>query len=186
LALLSLYRAADAIDHVATDPTDWVFVILDLHRALNCALVAALSGTAGIGAFDTKLQAKWISHIEEAMTDTQPPPPTNGDTTPPTPPSEHVLSFLQLLDKAQEGTPEIRLELTAEERADLLKLNNFRGDLEHVKPKSWSFDVTDLPQISAATGRVFGHLLRSFEHHLEQEEIEAAATAIAKLAALNG
>jgi hypothetical protein len=47
LALLSLRRAADAIDQVAGDPTSWVFVILDLHRALNCALVAALLSRPG-------------------------------------------------------------------------------------------------------------------------------------------
>jgi hypothetical protein len=59
-----------------------------------------------------------------------------------------------------------RLELTAEERADLNKLNNLRGDLEHVKPKSWSLDVTGLPRISAVAGRAFGRLMPSFAHHL--------------------
>jgi hypothetical protein len=86
LALLSLRRVADAIDQVPGDPTSWVFVILDLHRALNCALVAALSGKAGIGAFGEQLRASWISHFETGST-----PPS----------SEHVLTFLRLLEKAQ-------------------------------------------------------------------------------------
>jgi hypothetical protein len=171
LALLSLHRAADAIDQVTSDPTGWVFVILDLHRALNCALVAALSGTAGIGAFDEELRAGWISHFETGST-----PPS----------SEHVLAFLRLLEQAQIGTTEMRggrLKLTAEERADLNKLNGLRGDLEHVKPKSWSLDVAGLPRISGVAGRAFGRLMPSFAHHLELNEIEVAETTIAKLEA---
>jgi hypothetical protein len=43
LAALSLSRAADALPSTETDPATWFFIILDLHRALYCALIAALS-----------------------------------------------------------------------------------------------------------------------------------------------
>jgi hypothetical protein len=58
LAALSLRRAADGVNATAADPTNWFFIILDLHRALYRALVAALTGTAGIGAFSDKRQAE--------------------------------------------------------------------------------------------------------------------------------
>jgi hypothetical protein len=43
LAALSVRRAADALEQTEADPTTWSFVILDLHRALYCALIPALS-----------------------------------------------------------------------------------------------------------------------------------------------
>jgi len=44
LAALSLCRGAEALERAASDHTTWFFVILDLHRALHCALIAALVG----------------------------------------------------------------------------------------------------------------------------------------------
>jgi len=35
LAALSLCRAAEALERVASDRTTWFFIILDLHRALH-------------------------------------------------------------------------------------------------------------------------------------------------------
>jgi hypothetical protein len=54
LAALSVRRAADALEQTEADPTTWFFVILDLHRALYCALIAAPSGAVGIGAYPDK------------------------------------------------------------------------------------------------------------------------------------
>jgi hypothetical protein len=66
LAALSIRRAADALEQTEADPTTWFFVILDLHRALYCALIAALSGSAGIGAYSDKLRIEWIEWFEKS------------------------------------------------------------------------------------------------------------------------
>ena len=42
LAMLCVVRADMTINLIPTDPAQLFFVIVDLHRALNCALVAAL------------------------------------------------------------------------------------------------------------------------------------------------
>ena len=64
LAALSLRRASDALEELASDPTTWLFVIMDLHRALYCALVAALSGPADMGAYTDKVRADWAAYHE--------------------------------------------------------------------------------------------------------------------------
>jgi hypothetical protein len=59
LALLSLCRAANALNRVTADPTTWFFIILDLHRALYAALVAALSAFSFEDAYGDKLRSQW-------------------------------------------------------------------------------------------------------------------------------
>jgi hypothetical protein len=165
LAALSVRRAADALEQTEVDPTTWFFVILDLHRALYCALIAALSGSAGIGAYPDKLQIEWIDWFEKSRDDPNAKAPT-GD---------YVLPFEKLLERA-ENSP---LQLTSEQRADILKLNEFRGDLEHVKPRTWSLAVGGLPRMGANVARAFAALLPSFSHQLELEEIAQVETAVA-------
>src|SRR5438132_902587 len=91
LAVLSLCRASDSLEQAASEPTTWFFIIVDLHRALYAALVAALSGPAGIGAYPEKLQAEWIELLE-ARHD----PHVRA-------PDDFVLSFKELLSKAETG-----------------------------------------------------------------------------------
>jgi hypothetical protein len=79
LAVVSLRRAADALPQTAFDPTIWFFIILDLHRALYCALIAALSGPAEIGAYPAKLWAKWVDYFERSRTDVNAKPPPDED-----------------------------------------------------------------------------------------------------------
>jgi hypothetical protein len=172
LAALSVRRAADALEQTEADPTTWFFVILDLHRALYCALIAALSGSAGIGAYPDKLRIEWIDWFERSRMD----PKTNAPT------GDYVLSFGELLEKAENSPLELqnsRLQLTSEQRTDISKLNEFRGDLEHVKPRSWLLAVGGLPRMGANVAKAFAALLPSFSHQLEPEEIKQVETAVA-------
>ena len=124
-AALSLLRGADGIERTKADPTSWFFMILDMHRAVYCAMIAALTGTMGIGAFSAKLQAEWIAYFEGSRSNPKLKQP-EGD---------YVLRFQDLLERAESGTADMMgppLQLTPEQRTDLLKLNEFRADLEHV------------------------------------------------------
>ncbi len=126
LAALSLSRAAEALSRTEANPVTWFFIILDLHRALYCSLIAALSDTAEIGAYPEWLRAKWIDYFEKSRTD------PNAKA----PEEDYVLSFIDLISKAENESPPIP-QLTPDRRADILKLNEFRSDLEHVKPRTW-------------------------------------------------
>jgi hypothetical protein len=170
LAALSLRRAADALSQTAVDPTTWFFIILDLHRALYCALIAALSGPAENGAYPVKPQAKWHDYFEASRTDENAKPPLDED---------RVLSFTELLARAENASPP--LELTALQRVDIMMLNKFRDDLEHVKPRTWSLEVGGLPRMGAVVAEASKILLQSFSHRLEEEETDQVQTAISKL-----
>jgi hypothetical protein len=62
-----------------------VFVILDLHRALNCALVAALLGRPGLALSASSSEQAGSRILRQAVHRWQ----------------RHVLPFLRLLEKAQ-------------------------------------------------------------------------------------
>jgi hypothetical protein len=175
LAALSLRRAADVLEQAASDPTIWFFVILDLHRAVYCALVATLSGSAGIGAYPDKLQTEWAAWLEESR--------DNPNASAPT--EEYVLPFKELLSRAESGTPYMTgppLELTPEQRADLHDLIEYRGNLDHVKPLRWLLRTDGLPRIGVSAAEVFAMLLNFFSHRLEIEELTQVEAALAKFA----
>ena len=90
-----------------------------------------------------------------------------------------MLPFKQLLERAELGSHGPALELAPQQRADIVKLNEFRGDLEHVKPVA--IEVAGLPRICASATVAFAALLKSFQHRLEEDEVERTKAAIATL-----
>ena len=52
-----------------------------------------------------------------------------------------------------------------------LKLNEYRDDLEHVKPGGWSLGVGGLPRIAASSAVAFGQLLGAFSQGLEFDQV---------------
>ena len=62
-----------------------------------------------------------------------------------------------------------------------MNLNECRGDLEHVKPRTWCLEVSGLPRMGANVARAFAVLLPSFSYQLEPEEIAQVETAVAML-----
>jgi len=150
LSSLCVVRASRAIGDTVADPAQWFLVIADLHRALNSALVAALRGAAGIGAYPLKLRREWLDYFEQSRTSEIKPPDR-----------DRVQPFLDLLSRAQQASVDLQgapLTLSDQERRDLEKLNSLRDDIEHVKPTSWSLEIFGLPRISRAAARALDHL----------------------------
>jgi hypothetical protein len=167
LATLSLYRAANAVEQAAADPTTWFFIILDLNRAVTAALVAALSAYDFTEAYDAKFRARLKAFLEN---DAQEPGPFR------------VPFFEELLTLAGTGTTSMQpLQLTQEQRDDIVTLNKYRHRLEHVKPETLLLNSTDLPRIAKNAAGVFEVMLRVFKHHLEPDEIERTNCALGKL-----
>jgi hypothetical protein len=78
LSALCVVCASRAINETVSDPAQWFLVIADLHRALNSALVAALRGSAGIGAYSAKLRRQWLDYYEQSRTREIDPPTRIG------------------------------------------------------------------------------------------------------------
>ena len=175
LSALCVVRADLSMGETVSDPQQWFFVIVDLHRALNCALVAALRGTAGIGAFSPKLRREWLNFFEESCV-RKISPPSN----------DRVESFLELLRRAQDVSPDLMgapLALDTQEKSDLHKLNSLRDDIEHVKATIWFLELAGLPRICRSVARTLNHLfsLPPVFIHLRDSELDAAKAAINRI-----
>jgi len=168
LATLSLCRAANAVEQAAADPTTWFFIILDLNRAVTAALVAALSAYDFTEAYDAKFRARLKAFLEN---DAQEPGPFR------------VPFFEKLLTLAEEGTTSMQrpLQLTQEQRNDIVTLNKYRHRLEHVRPETLLLNSTELPRIAKNAAGVFEVVFQVFKHHLEPHDIEGANCALGKL-----
>jgi hypothetical protein len=172
LSVLCLLRAQEAIVRTSSEPQQWFLAIPDLHRALNCAFVAALRGTAGIGAYGPKLRAQWLEYFENSRTQ-QLSAPTG----------QKVESFTELLRRAQLPSPDLQgepLKLCDEQLSDLNKLNDLRDDIEHVKPDGGAVQVAGLPRICRAAAYALSYLysLPPVFVHLTDQELMAARRAV--------
>ena len=172
LSALCVVRASRSINEAATVPAQWFLAIVDLHRALNSALVAALRGSAGIGAFPLKLRRQWLDYFEQSRT---------KDVA--APDQDRVESFLVLLRLAQKASPDLLgepLKLSSQELKDLEKLNSLRDDIEHVKPTAWSLEIVGLPRIARSAATALAHLysLPPVCMHLRETELAEARLAI--------
>jgi hypothetical protein len=166
LATLSLCRAANAVEQATADPTTWLFIILDLNRAVTAALVAALSAYDFTEAYDDNSRARLRAFLE-------------GDAQEPS----FRVPFLEgLLTLAEEGTTSMQpLQLTQEQRADILTLNEYRHRLEHIRPETLLLNPTELPRIAKNAAGVFEVMFQVFKHHLEPDELERTNCALGKL-----
>jgi hypothetical protein len=159
LATRSLCRAANALEDVTGDPTLWFFAVLDLNRALYAALVAALSAENFDEAYGPKLQIQWKQFWEDSRTDPNAQSPT----------SNRVPYLPELIEMAQ--TAQL-LHLADEQRADIMRLNKWRDNVEHVKPDSWTMPTADLLVMAKNVAEAFEQLFDRFQRKLEEDEVE--------------
>jgi hypothetical protein len=177
LSALCLGDAADEIEAALDDPIRWFFAVSKLHRALNCGLVAALRGTSSVGAYDAKTRKKWLEWFNAGI-DANAPPPS----------ADRVDEFTKLLERAQDPNdpwtmPNGPIVLSEEQKADLLRLNALRGNIEHVKPAHWSLEVGGLPRIASAVAATVSQLLdvMGIGLHLGDSELADMRDAIARI-----
>jgi hypothetical protein len=153
LCLLYLEQAASEAERAVVDPQRWFAAVPDMHRALNCALVAALAGTDSIGAYPEKIRRQWLLHFEH---------PDWPDR--PRPRDDRVESFSDLLRRAQDAADpwmEGRsVHLTQLQQIDLALLTDLRDDMEHVKPRGWGIEASGMPRILAAAADAIEQLLQ--------------------------
>jgi hypothetical protein len=175
LSVLCVRHAALIIRNTNTDPQLWFLAIPDLHRALNCAFVAALRGTAGVGAYPPKLRHQWLKYFEVSR---------SGNA--PAPTSERVQNFTELLGRMQNPSPDLQgdpLKLDVQQKKDLHKLNALRDDIEHVKPTGWSLEIAGLPRICRAAATALSQLysLPSVSLHLSDTELAGGRDAVRQI-----
>jgi hypothetical protein len=174
--------AVECMTRVATELDDamhrnsmrWWFVITDVEQAITSALVAALSGTAEIGALKEEDQIAWLTFFEESRTDKNARPPAK----------QKLATLRELIARAKDpknmdlmGPP---LSLDEKQESDIMRIHEFRNDLLHVKPVSWSMEIAGLPRMIGAAIEVIQKLfdLPRFRLHLEEKDFERMETSL--------
>lgn len=131
-----LERCAEHISASMSDSSRLLDAVRCAHLSALAAMIGALVGPAGVGAYPEKLSRKHLSYLRER--DERP----DLDY-----PEERTLTFTEALTAIQ--TP-ARLEhgatvvLDESETALAINLDNFRKLIDHPKPTSWSVPKQDL------------------------------------------
>jgi hypothetical protein len=161
--IVSLGLCQRLIGTLNEDKLMWKWAILALHNALQGAMVCHLSGTAQVGALDKKSIedfAKWherdrkgeIKKIQKGVSDFGIPimKILNKKDNPP---NEYLAStdvLFERLHKASErfeaGAGAI-LVLSDSQKASFNKLHLLRNSFMHFTLKSWSIEISGLPNI---------------------------------------
>jgi len=146
-AILSLEKVDYTSELIVNDISEWRWLVISLHNALQGFMVLALRGSNNFAILTTKCAAEWM----EAYRSDKPLP------------VERLDSFLNLYKKIKNDRMLMyghskKFKPTDTQGRSIKKLNNFRNDFIHFIPKGWSIEVSGLPQISLDCLSIIGFL----------------------------
>lgn len=136
-AFKSLRMAGSFLAKTQDDRYYWKWMLVALHNSLQGFMACALKGEDGLAPMKDRVAQKWL----EAKKKGQPLPREELDT------------FLNLYKKIKSermlmNATSIQFIPSGKQDYSVRKLNRLRNNFIHFTPKSWSFDVTDLPKTS--------------------------------------
>lgn len=132
----ALEMVVEQLREVLQDPYRWKWVIVATHNALHAFMVAAVSGSDLLGAMTERYAKHWREQYEKGEHPSMP---------------ERLADFPELFERAQ--TQEKRfvdgknVDPTEDQETSVGRLNWWRGEFVHYKPKSLSIEVSGFPQI---------------------------------------
>jgi len=135
-ATSALEAVAEWAGRVERDIGYWRWVVLALHNTVQGSMVLALRGSDGLRPLRDDIAAKWLAAYREG-----------GQY-----PVEKLDSFLNLYKKVQSDTMLffVHSKKVIPSRTlsrSMKKLNSLRNDFVHFLPRSWSLEVSGLPEI---------------------------------------
>lgn len=135
-ATASLEAVAEWAERIERDIAYWKWVVLALHNTLQGFMVLALRGSDGLRPLRDDIATKWLTAFRDG-----------GPY-----PDEKLDSFPNLYRKVQSDT--MRFFLHSKKVApssalnqSMKKINTLRNDFVHFLPRSWSLEVSGLPEI---------------------------------------
>lgn len=170
--MLQIHESEEQLARAGEEPLRWIMAAKAAHLALQAALTAALAGSMGIGAYDGRLEARWLAFLQDGA---------------PQPQTWRVMEFTSLLQKARTqplewtGRP---LLLTDEEATQLGKLTAIRDGVEHTKPGFWVIEPAVIKPLIALAIQTAIQLLKGIHHHFEVGELENAEARASEIAVL--
>ena len=135
-AASALEALAEWAERVEKDIGYWRWVVLALHNTVQGSMVLALRGSDGLRPLRDDIAAKWLTAYRDG-----------GQY-----PVEKLDSFLNLYKKVQSDTMLffVHSKKVIPSRTlgrSMKKLNSLRNDFVHFLPRSWSLEVSGLPEI---------------------------------------
>ena len=135
-AISALEGVAEWSGRVEREIGYWRWVVLALHNTAQGFMVLALRGSDGLRPLKDDIAAKWLTAYREGSQY----------------PVEKLDSYLNLYKKVQSDTMLffVHSKKVIPPRSlgrSMKKLNSLRNDFVHFLPKSWSLEVSGLPEI---------------------------------------
>lgn len=162
-------RCAEHLEAAQHDPQRLVDAVRAAHLALMAAMVEALAGTAGVGAFPDRLAGDHLAYLHGERPDM---------------PGERTLSFGQLLDRMQlPGRLDFAPPLTLSpiQAKALAELDRLRGLIDHPKPTHWSVEAGYILRVLQAIPAVLEHCVTAMSHHYLGQSGDAVADGLARI-----
>jgi len=146
--LASTDLLALAVSQLREQPSNWKWMMLAAHDALQGAMVCAVQNTSCTNILNKQSEKEtldWLDKLE-------------GDE-----PAQYLADFLTLLKKYRKKYPSSAI--TADQLNDIRKLHNqFRNNFAHFTPKGWSIEIAMLPKI-------IGNALNLVEMAMHQHQV---------------
>ncbi len=174
MAILHVDRIASSVAKVETSNENWWHIITDADNALTCLLVSYLSGSMQIGALEKKCRDLWHERLDSSPSN--PTQPVDKSTSPI---PERIANLGELLERASDrnygyASHSGALQLSNQEMKDVLRLHDFRNDIAHVKPRSWSLEVVGLPRILLVVMKAITLLFENSQEKIHLKEAEVS------------
>jgi hypothetical protein len=119
--------------------SQWKWIIIGAHDALQGALVCAIADTTGTRVLSKKSARAMLDWLEDTSQEY---------------PGEFMADFSTLLKRAA-------IELVPKDGKDIETLHGMRNDFVHFTPKGWSIELAGLPRIIDTALRLVALLMRS-------------------------
>jgi hypothetical protein len=133
----SLRKAADLVQHVASDITEWKWLLVTVHSATQGIFVLSLSAGNGLLTLKSSHAKAWLKAYE---------------TGAPWPQKLDLDYFVELYRKTKihvflRDTSPTKLVATAEHDKAIRRLNDLRNGFVHFGVQAWSIELAGLPTI---------------------------------------
>ena len=170
----SIRHALRTAQVVNKDAQSWKWVIIALHSALQGSCVCHLTTTAApIGALTESNTRKWLTYLEDSRTNnTAKPPETKLMALP------DLLKAVRKSNSAGDRSNASGVTITDSELSWLKRFHaDFRNQFTHFEPKSWSIEVSGIPEIAKLIARIIEEIIEcgwAFRHFpcSEREEMK--------------
>ncbi|PVB62126.1 hypothetical protein DCO57_09190 [Labrenzia sp. 011] len=179
----SIRQVLRTAQFVREDPQAWKWVAIALHSALQGVCVCHLTTTAApVGAVTKRNASEWLAYFDDSL--------TNPNAKPPKTYLMNLPDLLKAVRKPYSAGDRSNVAGVAISDYELVWLQRFheeiRNQFTHFEPKSWSIEVSGIPQLTMLAARIIREILQSgwaFRHMdlAKREELDRHLQAMAKI-----